>query len=160
MKEYIMMVGAPCSGKSTYIDQFLENSDKKWFVVSSDNIIMEWANKEGLSYSDGFNKFAKKAMSEMNRRFKEAIKNGDNIIHDQTNMTVNSRRKKLCQVPKGYERTVVAFEIDYGALMERSEQRKVETGKYVPVKVVDNMLEMYVRPIKSEGFKKVTIIKS
>lgn len=159
--KFIMMVGAPCSGKSTWIANFIASSSDEWEVVSTDAIFEAYALSEGITYTEAFNSLPfKKVQSKFNLQVRQGFNKNLNIIHDQTNMTVNSRRKKLCQVPKSYDRSVVAFEIDRGELMRRSEKRLAETGKTIPVKVVDDMIESYVRPIKSEGFKNIKIINS
>ena len=155
--EYILMVGPPGAGKSTWINDFLKENDKEWVIISSDNIIMEMAEPEGLSYSDAFNKFAKKAMVEMNHRLKNAIKNGDNIIHDQTNMTVKSRAKKISQAT-GYIKKAIVFELAEDELRRRLDKRKKEDGKTIPEYVVENMLNSYIRPSKAEGFTHVHMI--
>ena len=157
--EYILMVGPPGAGKSTWINDFLKENDKEWVIISSDNIIMELAEAEGLSYSEGFNQFAKKAMVEMNLRLKNAIKNGDNIIHDQTNMSVKSRAKKLSQA-KGYTKKAIVFELMDEELHRRLNKRKNEDGKTIPDHIIKNMLANYTRPSKTEGFTHVHIISS
>ena len=159
--KFIMMIGAPCSGKSTWINDFIASSSDEWTIASTDAILEEWAAEEGISYSDAFKHISfKKVQSKFNAQVRQSFNQKKNIIWDQTNMTVNSRRKKLSQVPKDYECRAVVFEIDRDELTRRGDKRKIETGKEVPVKVIDQMIESYVRPIKSEGFKKVTIINS
>lgn len=167
MPEYIMLVGLPGSGKSTWIrQQKAKEPEKDYKVVSSDDIIEEWGQNDPdcqdesgrYNYGLAFDKYAKQAMKEMNRRFAEYVKNGENIIHDQTNMSSGARAKKLSQVKK-YVKRAVTFELDFDEWQRRYNTRKDETGKEIPAHVIKNMSASYERPTEAEGFVDVTVIK-
>jgi len=167
MPEYIMLMGLPGSGKSTWIKaQKAKYPEKDYHVVSSDDIIEEWGmeddacNDENGNYNYGlaFEKYAKQAMKEMNRRFAEFVKNGFNIIHDQTNMNVNSRKGKLAQA-KGYDKKAVTFTLSDKEWERRFNKRKDETGKNIPSHVIKNMAASYQAPSKAEGFSDITIVR-
>lgn len=160
--KFIMLVGAPGSGKSTWIDQFVSSSEDGWVVLSTDKYIEDWAVARGMSYAEAFVhpkfSFKKDAQAKINIGLRQALNKGQNIIWDQTNMTANTRRKKLGQIPDVYETAAIAFEIDREELTRRGEKRKGETGKTVPLKVIDDMIASYEQPSKSEGFDTVHII--
>lgn len=156
-----MMVGAPCSGKSTWITNFVALNSNDWVVHSTDAIIEKHATEKGITYAEAFDVLPfKDVQAKFNAQVRQSFNKRLNIIWDQTNMTVNSRRKKLSQVPKDYDITAVSFEIDRDELRRRSEKRKSETGKEVPEKVIDQMIDGYVRPSKSEGFDNIQIISN
>lgn len=158
MVELIMLVGVPGCGKSTWVESF--NDAGKFTVISMDNIIESMGAPEGLSYSDAFDKYSSVAARKMKEDLKVAFKNNENVIWDQTNLTVKSRRKKLNMVSDGYLKTAVVFEIDAYELEKRRALRKDTTGKTVPPFVLRRMQVSYARPTKSEGFDHIKIITS
>lgn len=158
MPELIMMIGLPGSGKSTWIKHHHLNYFDH-VVISSDNIIEQLGAPEGLNYADAFNKYSSQAFARMKKELKDALADKKNIIWDQTNLTVRSRRKKLKGIPDDYSLMAVAFEIDSNELLRRRGQRESEDGKTIPWRVLKNMEEQYVRPSKLEGFEKIRIIK-
>ena len=158
-RRIIVLVGLPGSGKSTWRDDFLATAKEDFVVVSSDDIIEEMCAEEGITYSEGFEKFAGKATGKMKQNFREAVNSGRNIIWDQTNMTQKKRRGILKGVPEDYYREVVAFEITEAELNKRLAQREKETGKHIPEFVVKKMANSYQPPTRQEGFDNVTIVR-
>lgn len=159
--ELIVMVGIPGSGKSTWIANFLGFSGtirKEYTVISSDNIIEDFAKSEGKTYSDVFDKYIKQASNLVQLNAKNAFESRDNVIWDQTNLSVKSRRKILKLVPDEYYKIAVAFEpADMDEIWRRLENRSKETGKTIPPHVVNQMVRNYSPPTKNEGFDKVII---
>lgn len=150
--EFIMLVGLPGSGKSTYIKQLLADKlEKDYVVLSTDDIITAWGVTKGLNYTQAFKKFNfKKAQSGFNAQFKQAKNNHRNIIVDRTNLTPKGRAKLLSQIPPEYKTTAIVFEVAPEELQRRLKQRAEETGKLIPDFVVTNMMESYQPPTKSE----------
>lgn len=159
MPELIMLVGVPGSGKSTWIKSNAFDL-ANYAVISMDYFIEELGKPEGLTYGESFDKYAGVAARQMKEQLKEAIKNRENIIWDQTNLTVKSRTKKLKVVPNDYNKTAVVFEIDAYELEKRRASREDATGKEVPAFVLRRMQASYARPSKSEGFDVIKIITS
>lgn len=156
---FIMMVGAPGSGKSTWINKFVSDNIHEWVIISTDIIIEAYAEKKGLIYSEAYKEIsAKDVRIKFNIQLRQSLNKGLNIVLDQTNMTIKSRRKKLSQIPKEYEITATVFELDRSELRKRAIKRKNETKKEVSEKVIDDMIERYERPTKNEGFNSVRII--
>ena len=158
-KRIIVLVGLPGSGKSTWRDDFLATVEEDFDVISSDDIIEELCAKEGITYTEGFDKFAGRATKQMKQNFREAVNKGRNIIWDQTNMTPKKRRTILKDVPEDYYREVVSFEVMEDVLLERLAKREKETGKHIPAFVIKNMANSYVPPTRQEGFDNVTIVR-
>ena len=160
-KYLIMLVGVPGCGKSNWADHILDeetsNEEWKWTTISLDNIIEEMGAPEGLSYAEAFEKYSSVAARKMKERTKEAFKNRDNVVWDQTNLTVKGRRKKLKQVPEEYTKIAQVFEISPDELERRRTKRIKETGKTVPGFVMENMRKSYARPTKEEGFAAIFV---
>ena len=160
MRTYIMLIGLPGSGKSTWAaDYIAKNSGMDFRVVSSDAIIEEKALLEGLTYSASHKKNIGFSIDEMERRFKQYVKDGVNIIHDQTNLTVKTRKKHLAKA-KGYVKSAVIFTLAEEKRQRRFETRKANTGKHIPEYVIKNMTKNFEPPTKKEGFDKVINIQS
>ena len=77
--------------------------------ISSDDILDEIAKKQEKSYSAVFQKNIKLAQRAMLIVLRKAIKDGKNIIWDQTNTTAKMRMEKLGMVPKNYTKKAVWF---------------------------------------------------
>jgi predicted kinase len=156
--EIIVMIGLPGCGKSTWITQLLEDTDWEFTVVSSDNEIEKLAEAEGMNYNEGFDRFIGKATHIMKQNFRNAVNKGENIIWDQTNMSKKKRRGILNQVPDGYRKIAVVFELTEDELRRRLAQRVNETGKTIPWGVIKNMASAYSPPTKQEGFDVVFFV--
>lgn len=154
-----VLVGLPGSGKSTWINSFLKTTNDDYVIISSDNIIEKYASSEGKTYSEVYNKYIKLATTEMNMAALAAIKEGKNIIWDQTNITSNKRKGILSRLPKNYEKIAVVFEVSDDVLYKSLEARFKETGKNIPRQVIEEMKKNYVRPTMDEGFNSIIEIK-
>lgn len=149
-----VLVGAPNCGKTTWTKQFLSNQKEDYVIISSDDIIEELSAKDGLNYSHGWAKYINQATSMMKQNFYNAVKNGQNIIYDQTNMS-SKKRMSILQGLDNYEKIAVVFECDTKTLFQRNKQRAEKTGKFIPEDVIINMLTRYTPPSKKEGFDKI-----
>ena len=155
-----MLIGLPASGKSTWAASYIaKNPEMAFQVVSSDAIIEEKALLEGLTYSASHKKNIGCSIDEMERRFRQHVKDGINIIHDQTNLTVKTRKKHLAKV-KGYVKTAVIFTPAEKKWRRRFETRTAKTGKYIPEFIIKNMIKNFELPTRKEGFNKVISIQS
>lgn len=154
-----VLVGLPASGKSTWTKNKLDSSPYRFDVISSDGIIERIAKEQGKTYSEMFQETAACANSQIWEDFRESLKNGNNIIWDQTNMTSKKRRKILSQLPKKYEKIAVLFEVEREELTRRLDERAKREGKFIPKHVIESMLDSYQEPVVDEGFDKVEIVE-
>ena len=149
--EFIMLIGLPGSGKSTYIQTLIEkNPDKNYAILSSDDILTAWGEAEGLNYPESFRKFSKQADKTFKISVRQSLNDRKNIIIDKTSLTPKSRAKNLNQVPSDYKTKAIVFEVDPEELEHRLNKRAAETGKFIPPKVIEQMIQSYQRPTKSE----------
>jgi predicted kinase len=151
----IMLIGPPGSGKSTWLKNNVINGEHH-FIASTDSIIEELSEKEGLSYDEGFKRFIKVAEKEMKRGIREAIKDGKVIYWDQTNLTAKSRVKKLKMIPDKYSKQAIYFVVNEDELNHRLHNRAIKEGKSIPNHILRNMLASFEEPTLDEGFDVIT----
>lgn len=151
-----LLAGPSCSGKSTYRGN-LATKLSDAIVLSSDDIIQEIANADGISYHDAYldNKHTAKAIIETT--LAEATGAGLDVIWDQTNLTAEIRRTILAMIPDEYERIAIAFEAPLSLLLDRAWEREQQTGKHVPSAVITSQHGGYERPHFDEGFDHVFV---
>ena len=150
MPELVMLCGIPCSGKSTYVEK-LKKLDywKDSVVLSTDNYIEKIAQEHNTTYNEIFEDCISDATSQLEIAFIEAKDKGRNIIWDQTNLSIKSRRKKLSKLPSFYARGVIYFTISLEDALERNENRE---GKYIPKSVLKRMWHQFEIPTINEDF--------
>ena len=147
-----VLVGLPGSGKSTFVEKFASAEEGHYTILSTDNYIEARAAEEGKTYNDVFQAYIKSASADMAEHRKQAISARRSIIHDQTNLGLKKRRGILAQLPEGYHKVAVYFEIDEGLRQQRLTQRP---GKVIPAHIDQGMRDAYVRPTVEEGFDEV-----
>ena len=156
MSTVYFMIGTPCSGKSTYIDNILSNCE----IISTDNIIEQIAKENNSTYSEMFDKIDfKKINKEMFEKFKNAVSENKDIVIDRTNMTIKSRKRFLSNLTKNYTKYAISFDVSKETIMERNDKRFKETGKHIPENVIDSMIKSFQQPTKEEGFDYIIVIK-
>lgn len=154
-RKLIMLCGVPTSGKSTFVNWYLNADTQRIFdtiLVSSDYFIEQEAKRQALSYNDVFDSAVKNAVYMANRSVDFAISNRRDVLWDQTNLTPKDRARKLLRIPSDYKKIAVYFEIDRSQFEERNNQRE---GKIIPPPVIASMMQNYQRPSVDEGFDAV-----
>ena len=144
------LVGAPGSGKSTWV----ENQDCSLTCarVSTDKWVEIYAKEVGRTYSEVFTDFMPIAVDLMAKEVIVAREMKRDIIWDQTSTTVNSRAKKFRMLPD-YEHIAVVFKTpEHTELMRRLMSRP---GKEIPDHVIASMIASWEEPTEEEGFKQI-----
>ncbi len=162
-----MLVGASGSGKTTVRGDLLaagrDDLPKMPLTsaaISRDDILEDWARESGDDYQLTFLKRCDEGEDEMFRQLREAASKDQDIIFDQTNLTVELRAERLAYVPEHYTKVCVALEVPIEELLSRIEARRLVTGKSIPEFVPVNHVDMYERPSFEEGFDEIYIIDS
>ena len=145
----IILCGVPTSGKSSWV---AKNGDG-YMVVSSDNIIENYAKNVGSTYNDIFEDYIETAIELMLGQLRYFVRQGQNIICDQTHLTPKVRKRKLKMIPDHYEKIAVYFEISKEGMFKRNHNK--DRTKTIPDSVLESMHSSYVRPTVDEGFLSV-----
>ena len=154
MKDFIMLCGAPCSGKTTAAHPYIELG---YAYISSDQYIEDYAKSVGKTYSDVFDEQIKPATKKMYETLTRAIETGLDIIWDQTNLSRKSRMEKLAKIPSDYIKNCIYLDVAYGILIDRNEKRYNETGKMIPYNILHRMAVQAEVPTNDEGWDLVQI---
>ena len=157
MPECVFLCGIPCSGTTTYVEKlkkipYWENA----VVLSTDAYIEKQAQRMGMTYNQIFDDVIDNATRELELAFIEAKDRGENLIWDQTNLTVKTRKKKLSKLPSFYSRGVIYFEISLEEALERNKNRE---GKFIPESILKRMYQQLEIPTKNEDFDYVEKIE-
>lgn len=153
MNVFVMLVGVPGSGKSTWTENYGPSVNFK--VVSSDAIIEKYAEEHGMTYDEAFPLMIKNSSKQVFEDIKKCVENKINIIHDQTNLTAKSRKGKLDLIPENWYRMAFVFPTP------ESEEWKIRLnrpGKTIPEYVLKSMQESFEAPSEEEGFDTVIYI--
>jgi predicted kinase len=150
MPKVYVLVGVPCSGKSTWVD--LQNWAVPCAKVSTDKWVEIYAREVGLTYSKVFNDFMPTAVDLMVKEIVAAREMKRDIIWDQTSTTVKSRAKKFAMLPD-YEHIAIVFQTP--SRIELKRRLASRPGKEIPDVVIEGMLASFEMPTEGEGFKEI-----
>lgn len=145
-----MLIGVPCSGKSTWVSKQIWAVDCKY--ISTDKYVEEIALERDQTYSEVFQSVMPWCVEKMVEDVINAREDKKNIIWDQTSTTITSRTKKFRMLPEYYKiavvfRTPVRDELDV-RLCGRP-------GKHIPKNVIDSMINNWEEPTLEEGFDEI-----
>lgn len=148
----IFLCGLPGSGKSTWAQKICEQySSSDYNVLSTDALYEERAHALGWSYNEAFERIS---FSVINEEFMErlicCVYNKENIIIDQTNLTKQSRKKKLDRFTTDYLLVAHVFKLSPLELAQRLKKRYYETGKYIPTDIIKRMNMSWEKPDGTE----------
>lgn len=156
-----LFCGVPCSGKSTFLQNFKMN-DKKIIVISSDNKIENYAESWGTTYNEVFKdqELIKEIMKETNEDFVNALEYAKeknvSIFIDRTNTSVKSRKFFIDLLKKNKDivaRNAYVFLSSPKNIFARNRRK----GKIIPQDVIHNMICNFKIPYYSEVGKYVKI---
>jgi predicted kinase len=146
-----ILIGVPGSGKSTWVDKAEFTTDTAH--ISSDYFIEEYADLHSTTYTLVFKDYVATANKLMFDEALEAIRQGIDIVWDQTNTTISSRRKKLGML-KDYHKIAVVFKTpEPEELKQRLDSRS--HWKEIPHDVMKTMIDQFQEPTVEEGFDDV-----
>jgi predicted kinase len=145
-----MLVGLPGSGKTYWVAN--RGIDFNTVVVSTDDIIETIGRQVGMTYNEMFNditySFAEKMMMHI---AKFNINLGKNIIWDQTNLTIKTRKRKIDMFGPDYRKIAVVFPIP----QDHEKRLSSRQGKTIPSHVIEGMKKSYQEPTFAEDFDEI-----
>lgn len=150
MPKCYQLVGVPASGKSTWF--FNQNWTANCAYISTDKLVENYAREQGKTYSQVFDEFMPVAVRLMREDVIRASQLKQDIIWDQTSVSIESRRKKFKMLPN-YEHIAVVFPTPEHT--ELSRRLAGRPGKHIPDYVVSSMIASFQLPTEKEGFKEI-----
>lgn len=141
---FLMVVGLPGSGKSTYIEKYYSN----YHVHSSDAI------REELSGDVNNQDINKQVFSTLHKRVKEDLVAGYNVVYDATNISWK-RRKAFLQELKNINchKECVLMATPFELCVQRNNER----DRVVPYFVIERMYKNFDIPWYNEGWDSIVI---
>ena len=140
-----VMIGLPCSGKSTYVDGIRTDE----VVISRDQLVENYATENNLTYNEAFFETGKGLDRMLNEELNTAFKNSSNIIVDKTHMSPVSRRRSLSRAPSKYKKRAVVMITSWEISRSRELERR-SAGKTIPEEVFYKMMKSFQIPLYDE----------
>jgi predicted kinase len=152
MKNVIITVGAPGSGKSTWIKKY-KTTNPHVTVLSSDDLRAVFGKDENDQSVSG------RVFEHMENEVDRLLREGKDVCIDATNMH-RKARKPWVNLAAMHNAHLIAyvFIVDRDILIERNQKRGASGGRNVPVDVIDRMLNNYVVPSKEEAIDEVKFV--
>ena len=154
VKRFLEMAGIHYS--QPYINKLKnQNPNKEYIVVSTDDTLMKKAKPLGMDYNTAWNHFKYEDVhGEFMFDLRRALKKRHNIIIDRTNLSREDRKPLLKEIPAGYKKVAIIFNVSQEEVMRRLKKRELETGKSIPDDVMKKKFTEFVPPLDNE-FDKV-----
>lgn len=136
----ILTIGIPCSGKSTWAEQYCRENDYR--EINRDNLRMELFNLE--SYNDyKMNRFNESLVTDkVNDLIQKSAQNKQNIVISDTNLNQKFRVNLINKLRDlGYEVDFKVFDVEFFDALKRNDKR---VNKFVPRNVMYNMYRHFM----------------
>lgn len=145
MLEFIMLIGLPASGKSTYAQKMKKNG---YHVYSSDEIRKELTGNEEVQNIN------ERVFCILHKRIKIALENGISCVYDATNISMKRRIAFLNEIKRfNCDKKCILFVPPVEVCKERNQKRE----RTVPDYVFDKMLKQFQCPYYYEGWDEIEI---
>jgi len=154
----VVLVGLPASGKSTArAAAVASGAAANSYHYSSDDEIDRYAAEVGSTYSEVFTDYVKAATEIADQGLEVALANKQNVLWDQTNMTVKKRRKIMNRFPEEYRKECICILPPMNQQQEDELERRLSTraGKDIPDFVMKSMRDSFQLPSQNEGFNRI-----
>lgn len=155
MKQLIVLIGLPASGKSTYLEQHLKKNVMEGKILSRDMIVEWFAKQDGITYNEAFTKYAKETNTVFNQHIQDARQLlPDYLVVDKTNLYSHVRdREYQFFLDKGYCITYIFFTkpVEDDDIAEWKRRLASRPGKVIPEHILDNMYKDYLEDVPSDA---------
>lgn len=148
----LFMCGLPGSGKTTWLNQWrTAHPEQRYYICDTDSLIEEQGRIYGWGYNEAFEKLNKDIIEDLfYEDLFDAFELRRNVIIDQTNLTYGARKRKLAYVPEEYKTGCIVLQPSYNIILERLSVRYADTGKFIPLSVINHMCKIYKPPSQDE----------
>lgn len=144
--EFIMFVGLPASGKSTYAEEL----KGRGYHIHSSDVIREELTGDVNAQDKNTDVF-----TVLHKRVKDDLGNGISCVYDATNMSMKRRKAFLDEIKKyGCRKKCVLFVIPVEVCKERNANRE----RKVPDEVFDKMIKQFNVPMRYEGWDEIEVV--
>jgi predicted kinase len=148
-----VLIGAPGSGKSTYLNRRIYAPESVPVVISRDNELLDFAKEKFgsyITYSEAWHKLSEEDHKEIDKNYKTKFENAKrerkNIVADLTNMSNKTQRKWTNSVSDDYFKVAIVFATEYNEIFKRLEKREKEENKIIPKAVIAQMMKGFMVP--------------
>ena len=138
----VILCGLPCSGKSTFSRS---SAYDDYLHLSTDTYIERVGKLENKTYNDVWKHTIKEASKVFYGLMCLAATTNKNVIIDQTNLTVQTRKLKI-DLFQNHEPTIVFFNTS----LEVTKERNCRPGKHIPDYVIESMYKTLQIPTEEE----------
>lgn len=148
MPKVIILQGIPCSGKSTWITKHcpIDYQGYRYTVLSCDDIRNQMFGKK---YKH--NNADEIAVWEIFYSFIEnSVTAQESFIIDNTNLKQKYINQIMCRLTDNYEIEIRRFHVPLWKAHLRNIIRRVKTGKWIPIKIMNNFHKRY-KQLKQNG---------
>ena len=143
--KFIMLIGLPGSGKTTFRNNLL-SMDNRYKVLSFDDLIEEECKRKNETYDQVFNEDKNHLIKKFNMNVKKLLNDKENIICDCTNLSIQSRSKKLSQVGNSYYKKAYVFILSLDEIIKRNEERSRKEHKTINQNTLYKMCDRFEVP--------------
>ena len=147
MNEFIMTVGLPASGKSTYVNNVYNN----YAIHSSDSIRQELYGDESIQGDNT------KVFDILKNRMIQDLINNKNVVVDAANMNYKKRKAFLTKIADNKIKCHKKCVIIATPVLQCIENNKLRDRK-VPDEVIHNMHKHFNFPAYFEGWDEIEIV--
>lgn len=151
MKELVLMMGVPGSGKSTYARNILKYGD---IYVSRDEIRYSMLTDED-DYFAKENEVIKTFIQYIDEALIDTQYQGK-VYADATHLSPKGRAQVLNQLKNKNKVSVIYLDVPLNVILARNAQR--EGRALVPENVIRRMYKSIILPTKAEGIEKLITI--
>ena len=152
----VVLVGPPLSGKDTFISKLnLSNVS----VISRDEIVLDLC--PGMNYNEAWKSVDQKLVDRtLKSRLLQSISDNKNVIINLTNLRRKNRKSFLLKFGNDYKKVAIIFPIlTSDEYFKRNTVRNENEGKFISMKVINEMIDGYEAIDETENFDKVINFK-